>query len=512
MNGRTTWRALFLPLLSILPLLPGAACSSSTESQGNGADAGATQDATSASDTGSNDAADAQATADASANDGANDAPVDAASGDAPHTCAAPGATPVNVSGHVTASTTLTCNRVYQIFGLAIVDAGSTLTIERGTTLLMGTDASLIVAPGGKLVAEGTRDEPIVFTSAQPENVRGPGDWGCVALVGRAPGNWGKDINGVVMTSHTPDASDWPNPGFPYIAGGNDYADSSGSLKYVRMEYGGLVRTSGGSNDHEMLGLYGVGAGTSIDHIDLRQGNWGCLFAEGGAFDGHHLICQYGGNSAFGFTRGNKSRLQFLIDQEDPKKAAEGIGIKGPFDGNQLTPLTDPTIYNVTLCGTNGSLATAKDPYGIFLNRQPAGHVFNAIASGFRAGVAMLNGAHTSQGGIEIAGTEIRSSIFFGNFDPNTPNTNIAYPSPPNDTDLVTWFQNPAWKNSTSDPSLSSCFDPSALRLAPAASLTTNASTPPNDGFFDPAATFIGALKDGSDGWAKGAWVVWSGK
>lgn len=40
------------------------------------------------------------------------------------------------------------------------------------------TQAALIVEPGGKLIAEGTKDAPIVFTSEQPKGQRKPGDWG----------------------------------------------------------------------------------------------------------------------------------------------------------------------------------------------------------------------------------------------------------------------------------------------------------------------------------------------
>jgi hypothetical protein len=378
----------------------------------------------------------------------------------------------------------------------------------------MAPDGSVIVTPGAKIVAIGTRDEPIVFTSAAVPGTRLPATWGALALVGKSPGNWGTTLGGVAKTQSTPDANDWPG-GFPYVAGGDKPDDSSGTLKYVRLEYGGAPRLPGGDasthTDHEMLGLYGVGSGTTLDYIDIRQSNFECFFAEGGNFNARHMVCQYSGNGGFGFTRGNSSRVQFLLDQESPNKAAEGIGLKGPFDGNQLAPLTDPKIYNVTVCGTNGSPASVKDPYALFMNRKPWGTVANFIGVGFHAGSAMLRGNGAP------AGTQLHSSILFGNFDVTVPNTNIAYTNGTdpnftggNDTDMTAWFDQTDWKNSTMNPQVGDCFDADTLRAAPATAITTSAATPPDDDFFDKSATYIGAIRDANDKWATGNWIVWS--
>jgi hypothetical protein len=64
-----------------------------------------------------------------------------------------------------------------------------------------------------------------------------------------------------------------------------------------------------------------------------------------------------------------------------------------------------------------------------------------------------------------------------------------------------------AGANSVVDPKLVDCFNSKAPQPWPTASLTMNAPTPPNDGFFDVSATYIGAFKDSNDAWMKGAWV-----
>jgi hypothetical protein len=431
--------------------------------------------------------------------------------------CATVPGVAIPISGHITADRTLACTSLYLFQGIVIVDAGATLTLEKGVTIEMDLAASLIIAPGAKIVAVGTAVQPIVFTSAKLPSARVPGDWGTLALVGKAPGNWGTSgTAGVAITQSAPNANDWPgsNNGtgpFPYQAGGGADNDSSGTMTYVRLEYGGKPGDATGANttDHEMLGMYGVGSGTTIEYIDMRQANFGCLFAEGGDFLAKHLVCQWSGNGGFDFTRGNRSKAQFLIDQESPFKSAEGLGFKGPGDANQLAPLTAPIVYNVTVIATNESSAAIKDPYAFFMVRSPAGGVYNFIGTGFRAGVSMTGGSATN-----LATTTMMNSILYGNVDANTPGTNIAYPNGVNGNiiDLGPWYNTSGWMNTETNPALQEPLNTTILRAGPTQTLTTGAATPPNDGFFDTTAAYIGAFQSETESWVTGSWVVWSNK
>jgi len=122
--------------------------------------------------------------------------------------------------------------------------------------------------------------------------------------------------------------------------------------------------------------------------------------------------------------------------------------------------------------------------------------------------------------GKQVQWTELQSSIVYNNFDLAAGvDTNIAYPDGTdpnfpsgNDTDMVAWFNTAGWKNSTMTPGIDNCFDPLVMRGAPTTPLTTNAATPPNDGFFDTTAAYIGAFRDTHDDWATGNWVVWDDK
>ena len=66
----------------------------------------------------------------------------------------------------------------YLLKGWVYIADGAELTIEPGTVIKgdKQTKASLIAERGGKLIAQGTASEPIVFTSEEAAGSRKPGD------------------------------------------------------------------------------------------------------------------------------------------------------------------------------------------------------------------------------------------------------------------------------------------------------------------------------------------------
>ena len=113
----------------------------------------------------------------------------------------------VIVTENITTNTTWSKDNVYQLGGRITVVNGATLTIEAGTIIKgeagTGSNATaLLVARGGQLIAEGTANAPIIFTSVadeiSPEQIasgdfRSPnldadinGLWGGVIILGKA--------------------------------------------------------------------------------------------------------------------------------------------------------------------------------------------------------------------------------------------------------------------------------------------------------------------------------------
>lgn len=194
------------------------------------------------------------------------------------------------VTSNITSNTTWYSDTVYQLGGRITVTAGATLTIEPGTVIKgeAGTGANataLLIARGGKIIAEGTPQLPIIFTTVAdeitPEQIV-TGDFKSPNLDPTVNGLWGGVIVlGNAKISPKPDANNSPGPGellsvqiegIPTsdangLYGGNDDTDNSGVLKYVSIRHGGANIGSG--NEINGLTLGGVGMGTVIENIEV---------------------------------------------------------------------------------------------------------------------------------------------------------------------------------------------------------------------------------------------------
>lgn len=401
----------------------------------------------------------------------------------------------VEITGELDSDVTLRCENDYLLKFTVFVRAGATLVIEPGTTIKgdKATKGTLVVQQGGRILARGERDRPIVFTSEAPPSERKAGDWGGVIVLGRAPTNL-RDASGKPTRGRVEGITSGG------LYGGDDPDDDSGVLRYVRIEYSGVA--IGPNNEINGLTLGGVGRRTKIDHVMVRQTADDCFEFFGGTVDAKHLICQYNGDDGFDWDYGYRGRLQFLFLQQDPAVVDDTNGLEGDNDpnGSGNTPVSEPTIYNATLCGMGRE--APKEQYGILLRRGTRAHLANLIVTGFEAGIDVRD-ARTVP--------DVRSSIFFGNLVHPIAHPEGVGPGSARDDDdgldEIAFVLDPKRGNSLANPGLPDCFDPAEPRAAPASPLTKGAATPPDDGFFDPGARYIGAFRDASDDWATGAWV-----
>src|SRR5690606_18682644 len=173
-----------------------------------------------------------------------------------------PAPTNENLAGNLTEDLTLDASVDYKLTGALNVRNGATLTIPEGTTISAiagGTDVYLLVERGGKIIANGTEENPITFTSdaATPA----AGDWGGIIINGKAP---------ISRQAGAPnEAATEINTAV--LFGGDNTADNSGSLKYVVIEYTGARIND--SAEHNGLTLNGVGNGTTLDNIVIKNGD-----------------------------------------------------------------------------------------------------------------------------------------------------------------------------------------------------------------------------------------------
>lgn len=406
----------------------------------------------------------------------------------------------VELSGDITEDAELSCTSDYLLRFTTFVTPGATLRIEPGTRILgdRETKGTLVIQPGARILAAGAPGAPIVFTSDQPEGLRRPGDWGGVLLLGEAPLNLvsaaGEPMRGRV---------EGISSGGEY--GGSRSDDSSGVLSYVRIEYSGTK--VGPNNEINGLTLAGVGRRTVIDHVEVRRTADDCFEFFGGTVDAKYLVCSQPDDDAFDWDYGYQGRLQFIVAQAAGELTDGAHGIEGDNDpnGTKNAPVSAPLVYNATLCGRNRS-STGEEHFGALLRRGTEGRIRNALFTGFSAGLDVRD-----------PGTKpnIAASVFFGNLL-----ANLAHAETPaasrtdrflHDDDAafdeLNYLTNAGLKISELDPHLGNCFDLNNPDFKPVRVLAVGAAIPPDDGFFDVSAQYIGAFRDRDDAWDAGSWV-----
>lgn len=401
----------------------------------------------------------------------------------------------VALSGSIAGSVTLNADTTYIITGVVTVDSGAVLTIPAGT-LIKGstvvTPSALMVRQGGQIFSNGTATDPVVMTSDAPVGQRARGDWG------------GLVINGYSQCNFPADDCVGEGASGPY--GGNILDDNSGSITYTRIEFAGFEVSFG--NELNALTLNGVGSGTELHHIQTHYGSDDGFEWFGGTVDLMYAVATGISDDSFDYSTGWSGRGQFWIAQQDPDDADNGFEVDGNEEDFDAMPLTDPTIYNVTLVGKglDGAGGTAGESNdGMRLRRGTGGDIFNAIVIGFGSdGVDVDN--------IETVGRySVQNSIISRNNDDIEGNDDLG--------DTVAFQDsvemNASWNNMVgmaADPLLADAFNRTAPDLRPGAGspARSGAATPPDDGFFDITATFIGAVDpDATTQWFEG-WTTFA--
>jgi fibronectin type III domain protein len=295
----------------------------------------------------------------------------------------------VNVTADITTNTTWTAGNTYKLVGFRKVASGATLTIEAGTKIIgdfATVGSSLFVLRGARIIANGTAAAPIVFTSSQAEGTRQPGDWGGLIIVGNGIIN----RSGVVNIEGTGTSAD--NPFVPY-SGGNNNADNSGALHYVRVEYAGFAPAD--ANELNSFTMAAIGSGTVLDHLESLNGLDDSFEFFGGAVDGKFLVSYESGDDHFDMSEGYVGRLQFLIGYQsrvfpprpgvgapstDPQGIEnDGCNGSGCDLGFNSTPFTIPVVANFTLIGTGPGVVPTGGGFGAILRRGTGGHYINGI-------------------------------------------------------------------------------------------------------------------------------------
>ncbi len=303
----------------------------------------------------------------------------------------------VTVSTDITTNTTWSTGQVVLLSGQIFVKNNAVLTIQpgviiRGDKSIAG--AGLFITKGSKIIAQGTLNQPIVFTSDQAPGSRNLGDWGGVVLLGQASVN---NPGGVNYIEGLPASSDTEYGGGTTP---NDN-DSSGILKYVRIEFAGYAYQP----NKEINGLtFGaVGRKTVIDYVQVSFANDDSFEWFGGSVNCSHLVAYRGLDDDFDTDNGYNGYVQFCLGVRDPAYAdnpsvstSEGFESDNDATGSTATPLTSAIFSNVTLIGPyrGNTGATIAPGYrrALRIRRNSNLKVFNSIFMDHPRGV-MIDGS-----------------------------------------------------------------------------------------------------------------------
>lgn len=310
------------------------------------------------------------------------------------------------ISTDITSDRTLYADTVYTLRGFIKVPAGVTLHIQPGTRIegdYNTLGSSLFILRGGRIMACGTADQPIVFTSSRPAGQRMPGDWGGLILVGNASINRGDPTN-LEGTGTGP-----TNPALNYGGGTND-ADSSGELCYVRVEFAGYATAP----DAELnaFTFAAVGSGTRAEYLQALSGLDDHFEWFGGTVDHKYLISYESGDDHFDAAEGYRGRAQFMIAYQSkvltPRAGAgnvssdpQGFEVDGCagancVDGQTSQPYNTPMWANFTLVGTGpGVVDATSGGYGMVIRRGTGGYYVNGIVARWPKGALSLRDATT---------------------------------------------------------------------------------------------------------------------
>ncbi len=315
--------------------------------------------------------------------------------------------TTVTVSANITVDTRWTANNTYLLSGPIYVNNNATLTIEPGT-VIRGNKAvagsALVITKGAKLIANGTKNAPIVFTSSGGVGNRAIGDWGGIVILGKAANNLPANATagtaaGIGNIEGLPVSADSEYGGG---ATPNDN-DNSGILKYVRIEFGGYAYQI----DKEINGLTmgSVGRNTVIDYVQTSYTNDDSFEWFGGTVNAKHLVAYRGLDDDMDCDFGYRGQIQYVLIVRDPAIAdqssgstSEGFECDNDGSGSTNSPKTAATFSNVTAIGPlRGNVTSTIDPKherALRLRRNSEMKIHNSIFMDFKKGL-FIDGATT---------------------------------------------------------------------------------------------------------------------
>ncbi|MDN5201658.1 hypothetical protein QQ008_09805 [Fulvivirgaceae bacterium BMA10] len=298
-------------------------------------------------------------------------------------------------SAEGTGTVTWSSDTVYVLRGFVFVNDGQVLTIEPGTVIKgqpgQGSGASaLIVARGGKIMAEGTAESPIIFTGlADDLNGSVPNEenalWGGVILLGKATNNNNsianeKSIEGLPTTD---DRS---------LYGGSADDDNSGIMRYVSIRHGGSV--IGSDNEINGLTLGSVGSGTTLENIEIFANLDDGIEFFGGTANLKNAVVSLCGDDGIDLDEGYRGKIQKVLVWHTTQTVSSSDPRGGEWDGGvgadeEAMPFGSPSMANITLVLEDDNEQEVTQKEAFLFRDNIAGGLYNSIIVGHQGAAAV---------------------------------------------------------------------------------------------------------------------------
>ncbi|KQB37920.1 hypothetical protein RCH33_2263 [Flavobacterium daejeonense] len=241
-----------------------------------------------------------------------------------------------DLKGNITEGTvTLDANETYTLTGGLVVKSGATLIIPAGTTIKSDPTADsekaktiyVAVERGAKIYINGTSTKPVVMTSGKASPAQS--DWGGLIICGDAKVNTGDNGSSEVGN---------------LLYGGNNNADNSGSITYLKIAYTGSKFDS--SKEYNGVSFFGVGSGTVVNNIfAFESGDDGIEFF-GGAVNASNLLIVNSYDDSLDFADGYQGTISNVYIS-----GVTAAGVEGSNNAaNDIKePMTNAKINNISI-------------------------------------------------------------------------------------------------------------------------------------------------------------------
>jgi hypothetical protein len=328
-------------------------------------------------------------------------------------------------SGSITSDLTLTGDNIYHLTGPGNIfigeptdangDGGTpvTLTIEAGAVLYADDPTTaLVITRGSKIEANGTANDPIVFTSAGDLGLTTTtaslhpaasatedavtAQWGGIVINGLArinvPNEAGKDCS----TAAAPCEKE--GEGGSGLFGGANDDDSSGTLKYVQVRYSGYLVNA--EDELNGVAFQGVGRGTTVDYVQVYNTADDCVEFFGGAVEVKHLMLTGCGDDGFDWTDGFTGKAQYVVIQQNPamnlSDDPRGIEADNLEDNEDVLPRSHPMLSNFTIIGgASSDPAKSVGDTGLVWRRGTNVNLYNSVVVNWKKACLDVDSAST---------------------------------------------------------------------------------------------------------------------